>query len=103
MTRRTLLVILLIGILLASCGGQPAAAEATPDMNLTVAAGAQTMVAAVFQTQTAIAPPATDTAPPTVTSLPTVTASTPLTLPTAAATQAILFAASPTPTATFYT
>ena len=103
MTRRSLLGLLLIGMLLASCGGQPAAAEATPDMNLTVAAGAQTMVAAVFQTQTAIAPPATNTAPPTVTSLPTVTASTPLTLPTAAATQAILFAASPTPTGTFYT
>jgi hypothetical protein len=103
MTRRSLLGLLLIGMLLASCGGQPAAAEATPDMNLTVAAGAETMVAAVFQTQTAIAPPATNTAPPTVTSLPTVTASTPLTLPTAAATQAILFAASPTPTGTFYT
>lgn len=107
MTQRSLLVMLLIGILLATvlsaCGGQPAAAEATPDMNQTVAAGAQTMVAAVFQTQTAIAPSATNTVPPTVTSLPTVTASTPLTLPTTAATQAILFAASPTPTGTFYT
>jgi hypothetical protein len=106
MTRRSLLGILLIGILLTAvltaCGGQPAAAEATPDMNLTVAAGAQTMVAAVFQTQTAMAPLPTDTPLPTPTSLPTL-ASTPLTLPTIAATQAILFAATPTPTGTFYT
>jgi hypothetical protein len=71
-------------------------------MNLTVAAGAQTMVAAVFQTQTALAPEATDTPLPTPTSLPTL-ASTPLTLPTTVATQAILFAATPTPTGTFYT
>ncbi|HET9910461.1 MAG TPA: NBR1-Ig-like domain-containing protein, partial [Anaerolineales bacterium] len=67
-------------------------------------AGAQTMVAALFQTQTAIAPPATDTPLPTPTSLPTL-ASTPLVLPqtTTIATQAILFAATATPTGTFYT
>lgn len=104
MTRRSLLGILLIALLLASCGGQPAATEATPDMNLTVQAGAQTMVAALFQTQTAIAPPATDTPLPTPTSLPTL-ATTPLVLPqtTTIATQAILIAATATPTGTFYT
>jgi hypothetical protein len=105
MTRRSLLGILLIGILLSSCGGQPAATEATPDINLTVGAGAQTMVAALFQTQTALAPVATDTAPPTPTSLPTL-ATTPLALPSATtplATQVILIAATATPTGTFYT
>lgn len=107
MTRRSLLGMLLIGILLASCGGQPAATEASPDFDLTVQAGAQTMVAAVFETQTAIAPPATNTAPPSVTPLPTMPTvpSTPLTLSTATtfATQPILVAASPTPTGTYYT
>jgi hypothetical protein len=102
MTRRSLPILLLVGIFLASCAGQ-AAGEPTPDLNLTVAAGAQTMVAAVFQTQTAIAPTATDTPLPTLTSLPTTTA---LTLPSPIATatqQAVFFFASPTPTGTFYT
>jgi hypothetical protein len=102
MTRRSLPILLLVGIFLASCAGQ-AVGEPTPDLNLTVAAGAQTMVAAVFQTQTAIAPTATDTPLPTLTSLPTTTA---LTLPSPIVTatqQAVFFFASPTPTGTFYT
>jgi hypothetical protein len=101
MTRRSIPILLLIGILLASCGGQ-AAGEPTADLNLTVAAGAETMVAAVFQTQTAVAPTATDTPLPTLTSLPTTTALT-LPSPIATATQGILFFSSPTPTGTFYT
>jgi hypothetical protein len=101
MTQRSLPILLLIGIFLASCGGQ-AAGESTPDVNLTVAAGAETMVAAVFQTQTAVAPTASDTPLPTLTSLPTTTALT-LPSPIATATQGVFFFASPTPTGTFYT
>lgn len=102
--RRPFLVFLLVGMLLASCGGQPAAGEPTPDVNATIAAGAQTLVASVFQTQTAGAPTVTDTAIPTV----TVTAgpsSTPLALPSAfaSATQGVIFFASATPTGTFFT
>jgi hypothetical protein len=74
-------------------------------MNLTVAAGAQTMVAAVFQTQTAIAPSATYTPLPSLTPLPSSTM-TPLTLPTGGTipTRAVIVvAASATPTGTYYT
>ena len=100
--RRSLISLLLIGIVLASCGGQPAAGEPTPDVNATVAAGAQTMVAAVFQTQTAAAPTVTNTSTPTVTAAAT---TSPLALPSPLATftQGVLFFASPTPTGTFYT
>jgi hypothetical protein len=59
--RRQFLPLLLIGILLTSCGGQVAAGEPTPNVEATIAAGAQTMVAAVFQTQTAAAPTASNT------------------------------------------
>jgi hypothetical protein len=102
--RRTLIPLLLIGLLLASCGGQVPAGEPTPDIEATVAAGAQTMAVSLFQTLTAAAPSATTTASPTV----TVTAgpsSTPLALPSAfaSATQGVIFFASATPTGTFYT
>lgn len=97
MIRRSLLILLLIGILLAACTpsgpGQP-----TPDLNSTLAVNmAGTMVAALFQTQTALAPSATNTALPTATSLPTSTA---LALPTSTAfvQQPVFVAASPTPT-----
>jgi hypothetical protein len=69
--RRPLISLLLIGIFLASCGGQPAAGEPTPDVDATIAAGAQTLVASVFQTQTAAAPTMTNTSIPTVTAAPT--------------------------------
>jgi hypothetical protein len=100
--RRSFVSMLLIGIFLASCAGQPPAGQATPDVNATVAAGAQTLVASVFQTQTAAAPTVTNTALPTVTPLPT---SSPLALPSpiASVTQGFVFIASPTPTGTFYT
>lgn len=100
--RRSLIPLLLITILLTSCGGQSASSP-TPDVNATVASGAQTMVAAVFQTQTAVAPTITNTAPPTVTPLPT---SSPLALPSplASATQSFLGnPVLPSPTGTFYT
>jgi hypothetical protein len=106
LARRTFLPLLLIGILLAAvitaCGGQPPAGEPTPDVNGTIAAGAQTMVAAVFQTQTAAAPTVTITLPASVTAAPT---TSPLALPSplASATQGFIFFASATPTGTFYT
>ena len=88
MVRRILLTVLLAGILLSSCGGQ-AATSPTPDMNAILTAGVGTFAAAIFQTQTALVPPATDT--PTIT--PTATASPiPLASPTASATQLVLVA-----------
>jgi hypothetical protein len=98
--RRLLISLLLIGILLTSCGGQ-SAGEPTPDIDATIAAAAQTFAISLFQTQTAMAPTATNTAPPTVTSLPT---SSPLALPSpiASTTQLILFNTA-IPTGTFYT
>ena len=101
MTRRSLLLLLLIGILAASCAptnpGEP-----TPDINTLIAQNAQTLAAALFQTQTALAPVTTNTAIPTVTALAT---STPLTLstPTTYVQQPVYVAATATPTGTFYT
>jgi len=100
--RQPLISLLLIGAFLASCGGQPAAGEPTPDVNATIAAGAQTLVASVFQTQTAAAPTVTNTAIPTVTSA---ASSSPMALPSPLATftQSFVFFATATPTGTFYT
>ena len=103
--RKPLMSMLLIGIFLVSCGGQPAAGEPTPDVNATIAAGAQTLVASVFQTQTAAAPTVTNTSQPTPT-VPTVAATTsPIALssPLPTFTQGVIFFASATPTGTFYT
>jgi Ig-like domain from next to BRCA1 gene len=100
--RRSLIPLLFIGMLLTSCGGLSSGSP-TPDVDATVAAGAQTLVAAVFLTQTAIAPTATDTPLPSVTPLPT---SSPLVLPSliASATQSFLGnPVIPTPTGTYYT
>jgi hypothetical protein len=100
--RRSLIALLLIGIFMASCGGQSAAGEPTPDVNATIASGAQTLVVSVFQTQTAAAPTATNTPTPSVTPAAT---SSPLSLPSpfVTVTQGVLFFASATPTGTFYT
>jgi hypothetical protein len=100
--RRPLISFLLIGLLAASCGGKSAAGEPTPDVNATIAAGAQTLVAAVFQTQTAAAPTVTNTATPSATAALT---TSPLVLasPLATFTQSFLFFATATPTGTFYT
>ena len=86
--RRTLILLLIPGILLSSCGPQEPG-QPTPDMNAILTAGVGTFAASIFQTQTAMVPPATLT--PTVTPTATVT---PLSLlsPTASATQFILVA-----------
>lgn len=99
--RRSLLPLLLIAILLTSCGGQ-AADEPTPDVNATVAVAAQTFAASLFLTQTALAPTGTNTVPPTVTPLPS---SSPLALPSpiASSTQSFLLNTTPLPTGTFHT
>jgi hypothetical protein len=100
--RQSLILLLLITILLTSCGGQVAAGEPTQDIDATIAVAAQTFAASLFQTQTALAPTITNTVPPTVTPLPTTTA---LALPSsiASATQPVFFYPSPTITGTFYT
>jgi hypothetical protein len=71
------LVLLIVTALLAACGG-----AATPDssqVDLVLTEGVKTMVAAYFETQTAIAPPATVTPLPTLVASP---AFTPLGFPT---------------------
>jgi next to BRCA1 gene 1 protein len=101
--RRPLIPLLLITILLTSCGGQTAGVEPTQDINATVAVGAQTFAASLFLTQTALAPTITNTVPPTVTPLPT---SSPLALPSPLPSATQLFFSNtviPTPTGTFYT
>lgn len=102
MTRRSLLTLLFLGILSASCGPS-AAGQPTPDINATIQANAQTMAAALFQTQTALAPAATNTALPTATFLPTSTALTTLLSPTTFVQQPVYVAATATPTGTYYT
>ena len=89
--RRILMLLMTTGILLSSCAPQEPG-QPTPDMNAILTAGVGTFAASIFQTQTAMVPPATVT--PTVT--PTATA-TPLSLlsptaSTASATQFILVA-----------
>jgi len=89
--RRILILVMITGILLSSCAPQEPG-QPTPDMNAILTAGVGTFAASIFQTQTAMAPPATLT--PTVTPTATVT---PLSLlspaaSTASATQFILVA-----------
>jgi len=89
--RRILILLMTTGILISSCAPQEPG-QPTPDMNAILTAGVGTFSASIFQTQTAMVPPATVT--PTVT--PTATA-TPLSLlsptaSTASATQFILVA-----------
>jgi hypothetical protein len=103
--RRSLIPLLLAGILLTSCGGQVPAGEPTADIDATIQANAETMVASLLQTQTALAPTATNTSvpTPTVTAAPTTTALT-LASPLASVTQGILLNTFvPSPTGTFYT
>jgi hypothetical protein len=95
--RRTSLMFL-IGLMLASCGGQPPASP-TPDINAVLTSAIGTVAASFFETQTAMFTPATETFTPTMT--PT---TTPLTLSTATAaptqTQPV-FVSTPIPNFTF--
>lgn len=110
--RRIFIVLLLIGLVPASCGGQ-APASPTPDINVILTSAIGTVAASLFETQTALVPPATQTFTPTI--LPTAT-NTPLVLSTATSapttfpTQAIIistpipnFTFVPSPTGTQYT
>jgi len=98
-----LIVLILMGILLTSCASQDSASS-TPDVNAILTAGVGTFAAYIFQTQTAMVPPATET--PTVTPSPTNTP-IPLLTPTASPTQVVFFAPTvgllPSPTGTQYT
>jgi len=102
-TGKAILFILLVSVLLVSCGGQPPASP-TPDMNALLTQSIGTLSASFFLTQTAIVPTVTNTALPTPTSLPT---NTPLALPSAlpSATQGYLATAIvyPSVTGTVYT
>jgi hypothetical protein len=87
--RRILITLLLLGMFLTSCGGQSPASP-TPDVNAILTAAIGTAAESIFQTQTAIVPPATETFTPTA--IPTNTAialSTPTALPSA--TQPIIY------------
>jgi hypothetical protein len=103
--RRNLLTILLpIGMLIASCGGETPQEGENLDVNSILTAGVGTLAASIFQTQTALVPPATQTSIPSA--IPT---GTPITLPSPASvpTQVFIFntaiattSLSPTPTGT---
>lgn len=94
-TQKLPLVIFLLATLLSGCGGAATATESSVDTALT--AGVGTMVAAFFDTQTAMVTPVTNTPIPSLTPLPTITpfVATPLASPT--------FPPLPSATFVFYT
>jgi hypothetical protein len=100
--RSTTILFLLAVLILTSCAGQ-AGESPTPDIAASLTAGVGTIVAYFFETQTALAPPASMT--PSITPLPSPTGS-PLALPTvgviASPTQLFIYL-SPTTTGTIYT
>lgn len=99
---KRLALLLLVGILLTACAGQPGE-SATPDVGASLTAGVGTIVAYFFETQTALAPPATVT--PSITPLPLPSGS-PIAFPTLAGVATVtpnLIYFSPTPTGTIFT
>ena len=105
---KALAVASLIIVLLASCGPE-ASTEVPADINDILTAGVGTLAASIFETQTALMPPPTQTSESTATGLPTNTAAS-LPSPAASATQGFIFvpaatlsSASPTPTGTRFT
>ena len=107
--RRYLIALLLVTIGLTSCAGENTV-ESTPDVNATIVSEASTLAASYFETQTAMAPPATPTFTSNALFTPTGTA---LVLPSAfpSPTTQIIYSTpipptigfSPTPTGTQYT
>lgn len=99
---KRLALLLLVGILLTACAGQPGE-SATPDVGASLTAGVGTIVAYFFETQTALAPPATVTPSITVSPLPS---GSPIAFPplagVATATPNLIYF-SPTPTGTIFT
>jgi hypothetical protein len=104
--RKSFVVLLLVGILLASCGGQEPTATPTSEIDAILTAGVGTLAASIFQTQTALVPPATETPSPTVISTNTLSSAItlpPLSTSTAAFFTPVVILGSPTPTGTQYT
>jgi len=104
--RKSILVVTMFAILVASCGGENQT-ESAPDVDAILTAAVGTFAASVFQTQTALAPAATQTSSPTAN--PT---ASPFTIPTlgSSPTQSFVFipvlgttSLSPTPTGTLTT
>jgi len=100
------LIVLLLAAFLASCAGQAPTDVPTPDINASLTAGVGTLMANFFETQTAAAPPVTET--PSITPLPSATlnGSNPIVFPTigtvASPTYPYVYV-SPTVTGTYYT
>lgn len=105
--RRLFYSMVVCGILLASCGGGVATEEGgEADVNAILTAGVGTLAASIFETQTALAPIASDTPLP-LTSTSTNTA-LPLPSPAPSSTQGLVYVpvvstGSPTPTGTLFT
>src|SRR5262245_38194825 len=101
--RRAIALLSLITFLLASCGGE-APTEIPADIDSILTAGVGTLAASIFETQTALVPPATETA--SATALSTNTAAS---LPTLgpSPTQGFVFIPNsnltPSPTGTLFT
>ena len=102
--RQLLYIFLLIGLLIASCGGETPEQGGELDVNAILTAGVGTLAASILQTQTAFVPPASQTSIPT--SVPT---GTPITLPSPVSVPSQVFvfntvvattSLSPTPTGT---
>lgn len=100
--KRVWLVLLLSALALSACGAE----TSTPDPNVILTEGVGTMVAAFFETQTAIVTPPSQTPTASQTPFPTVTSFVfPTLFPTASSTLVYIpvTVSTPTPTGTFYT
>ncbi len=105
--RKLLTIMISVGLLLTSCGGQETTETPMSDLDAVLTAGVGTIAASIFQTQTALAPTATET--PTSTTTSTHTPVSAITLPPLStstlgliSTQVVILG-SPTPTGTQYT
>ncbi|HMS00673.1 MAG TPA: NBR1-Ig-like domain-containing protein [Anaerolineales bacterium] len=104
--RRLFYMMLLCGILLASCGGTATEESGEADVNAILTAGVGTLAASIFETQTALAPIPTDTSPPV--EFTSTNTALPLPSPAPSSTQGLVFVpvistGSPSPTGTLFT